>query len=119
MEASVVFSRSIALATRYSIRYCLGLFPAISLKHLLHSTALMQAAEQLSSSAATIRAISEELSDISAQFTGMLEMLFRVSISLRANSLAVRSMRCAALANNLSEIAFYYIRTEQSVMGKF
>lgn len=83
------------------------------------STALMQAAEQLSSSAATIRAISEELSDISAQFTGMLEMLFRVSISLRANSLAVRSMRCAALANNLSEIAFYYIRTEQSVMGKF
>ena len=82
-------------------------------------TALMQAAEQLNSSAAAIRAISEELSGISAQFTGMLELLLRASVSLRANSLATRSTRCAALADNLNEIAFCYARTEQSVMGQF
>lgn len=81
--------------------------------------ALMQAAEQLNSSAAAIRAISEELSGISAQFTGMLELLLRASVSFRANSLATRSMRCAALADNLYEIAFCYTRAEQSVMGQF
>lgn len=82
-------------------------------------TALRQAAQQLGSSAVRIRTISEELRGIACQFTGLLELLLRASVSLRANSLAAKSAQCGALSENLMEIASRYTAAEQSVMGQF
>lgn len=82
-------------------------------------TALQEAAEMLGNSAARIQMISEELRGISYQFTGLLELLLKATVVLRANSLAAKGARCAGLAEKLGEIAACYVSAEQTVMQRF